>query len=75
MSTEPALWALNEIKPTDITCQKYRIDIKIGTQCLHVASQRKHQLTKTGFLLSTRQSMQYYLYFFTIPTMQVLDVV
>ena len=36
---------------------------KIGTQCVHVASQQKHQLTKKGFLLSTRQSMQYYLYF------------
>ncbi len=38
--------------------------LKIGTQCVHVASQKKHQLTKTGFLLSTRQSMQYYLYFY-----------
>ncbi len=37
---------------------------KIGTQCVHVASQKKHQLTKTRFLLrTTRQSMQYYLYF------------
>ncbi len=37
--------------------------VKIGTQRVHVASQNKYQLTKTGFLLSTRQSMQYYLYF------------
>ncbi len=49
--------------------------LKIGTQCVHVASQKKHQLTKTGFLLQAQDNQCNIIYIFTIPTMQLLDLV
>ena len=49
---------------------------KIGTQCIHVASQQKHQLTIKDRILIKHKAINAILFvFFTIPAMQLLDLV
>ena len=55
---------------------KESISIKIGTQCVHVASQQKHQLTIKDKILIKHKAINAILFvFFTIPAMQLLDLV
>ncbi len=49
---------------------------KIGSQCVHVASQQKHQLTIKDRILIKHKAINAILFvFFTIPAMQLLDLV
>ncbi len=63
----------------NIFCEQvedHRFSKKIGTQCVHVASQQKHQLTIKDRILIKHKAINAILFvFFTIPAMQLLDLV